>query len=315
MKRLAITITLVALSGLIVFYVLFNWTMSALVHSRRDVMIPDISGKSLNDAISALSAVNLGLKKESEEFDQNVPAGVVIRQSPPAGMTVKEGKLIKVTVSQGGQMVYVPNVVGQMTRAAEIGIRSSGLTLGEETTRYSVVVEKDRVISQDPAAGAAGEKDTIVNLVVSAGQPPSDVRLMPSFTGRDISAVKAWADLNRISVAFREEPVAGMQPGAVISQDPEPDTDLATVQSIVVVLAGGGAAGQALDGKVFYYQIPQSSGEKEIRLSLMDDAGESEIFRGVRPPGTKLELPVHPRGSARVRIFVNGILVEEREIQ
>jgi serine/threonine-protein kinase len=228
-------------------------------------------------------------------------------------MTVKEGKIIKVTISQGGQMVYVPNVIGQTTRSAEITVRSSGLTLGEETTRYSLMVEKDRVISQDPAGGTASEKDAIVNMVISAGQPPANVKLMPNFTGRDVSAAKEWADKNRLNVVIHEEPVAGLQPGAVIRQEPEPDADLATASGVSFTVAGG--AGAAAIGKVFYYEIPQSSGEKEIRLTLTDENGEVEIFRGVRPPGTKLELPVNPKGVAKIRVFVNNILVEEREIK
>ncbi len=145
--------------GLVIFYVLFNWTMSAVIHSRKEVAVPDLKGKSIDAALSMVSPLNLGLKKEDEEFDQNVPAGTIIRQHPFPGMTVREGKIVKVTVSQGGKVTFVPDLSEQPVRTAEIAIRSSGLSLGEETFRFSVAVEKGHVVSQDPPAGNIAGKD------------------------------------------------------------------------------------------------------------------------------------------------------------
>ena len=34
----------------------------------------------------------------------------------------------------------------------------------------------------------------------------------------------------------------------------------------------------------------------------------------MRKPGTKIEVPVQETGGARVKIYMNGILVEERDL-
>ena len=65
----------------------------------------------------------------------------------------------------------------------------------------------------------------------------------------------------------------------------------------------------------FYYEIPQGEEERQIRLVLIDENGEKELFQGSRAPGSKLEISIAPRGSARVRVFINNILVEEREVK
>jgi hypothetical protein len=64
---------------------------------------------------------------------------------------------------------------------------------------------------------------------------------------------------------------------------------------------------------MFRYEVPQGAGDKQIRLTIQDDKGEQELFRGSRAPGSKLELPINPKGNARIRIFINNILVEERD--
>jgi len=43
--------------------------------------------------------------------------------------------------------------------------------------------------------------------------------------------------------------------------------------------------------------------------------GDKEIFNGLRDPGSKIELTIPKTGIEKVRIFVNGIMVEERRIK
>ncbi len=63
------------------------------------------------------------------------------------------------------------------------------------------------------------------------------------------------------------------------------------------------------------YEVAQSGSQSQIRIIMVDQHGEREIFNGFRDPGSKVDLTVPHGGAAKVRIFVNGILVEERELQ
>jgi serine/threonine-protein kinase len=317
-KRLIRRISIVAAICIVVpmfLYYLFNWTMGSVVHSRKDVTIPDLRGKTLETALSEVSPMNLGLKKEGEEPDQSLPPGTIIRQNPPAGMNVKEGKIIRVTISQGGKVVYVPNVVGQTVRSAEISIRSAGFTLGEVSSRFSLLNKKDYVLSQDPSPEATAEKDSMVNLVVSAGPPPDNVKLMPDWAGKNVGEAKQWAERNFVNLDVREEKSDGSQPGAVIRQEPAPDTDITSARSAAITVASSDSSPVYLPAKTFYYEIPQGEGERQVRMTLLDENGEREIFQGVKTPGSKIDVPIKPKGHARVRVFINSILVEERDVK
>ncbi|MHB9154888.1 MAG: PASTA domain-containing protein [Endomicrobiales bacterium] len=316
MKKKSIIITGAAVFTVLFIYLLFNWTMSALIHSRKEVMVPDLKGKSLQEAVAVLSPLNLGLRKDGEVPDQNLPAGMIMRQTPLAGMPVREGKIVRVTISEGGTVIYVPDVTGQAVRSAEITIRSSGLTLGEESSRYSLMYKKDRVITQDPAPGSIAEKDVMVNLVISAGLPTGNIKLMPDFRGKNISEARGWAEQNGFSVEILEEAAGLAAPGSILRQDPAPDSDLSGTGKIIFSVAGTGSqdAGSPRQGMMFHYEIPQGGGDRQVRLTLLDENGERELFQGVRPPGTKLDIPVNGKGHARVRVFVNSILVEERDV-
>ena len=305
---------ILAVVGFIFAFILFNWTMSAFIHAKKEILIPDLKGKSITDAVTALSTLNLGLKKEGEENDETIPAGTIVRQSPPAGMAVREGKIIRVTVSQGGKVIYVPSLAGQMARSAEITLRSAGLTIGEETSKYSLIGKKDEVLSQDPQAGQSVERDTMVNLVISMGPPSAEMTLMPDWTGKNADEASRWAQAGGIKLDVRQEKSMSVAVGTVIRQEPAPDTDITESKQAVIYVSGEGGRNPY---NFKYVLLRDTAGRRarNLRLTLQDDNGEKEIFRGQRAPGSKLELAVNPKGNARVRIFVNDILVEEREIK
>ncbi|MFC1501024.1 PASTA domain-containing protein [Elusimicrobiota bacterium] len=219
-------------------YLLFIWTMAAIVRSKNEVIVPDIKGKSVYEALSLVSEQNMGLKKHGEEFDDSLPAGVVIKQSPPSGLKVKEGKIVKVVISQGGESVFVPDLIEQEGRASSILIRSSGLILGEENSKYSVVYKKGTIISQDPPPGTIVDRDSMVNILVSAGKPPSNIKLMPKWVGKNIAQVSVWADDNNFELLVKKENISDAVMGEVLSQDPEPDSNLKNRKIIKVIISG-----------------------------------------------------------------------------
>jgi serine/threonine-protein kinase len=227
LKRLII----LAIIG-IAFYFAFNIIMNALVHSKKEVVLPDVVGKSIYDAIEELSNAGFGLKKDGEEFNQNVPAGVILRQNPSAGMNVREGKLVRVTISQGGEMIYVPNLVGQTVRSANISLKYSALVMGEVLKKYSLKAGKGTVLSQDIASGSSVDKDSVVNIVVSDGPPPEGIVLMPDFVNKNLEEAEVWASRCGITLNVVGEKFSGIGTNVVLRQLPEVDTDVTDLESV-----------------------------------------------------------------------------------
>ena len=91
-------------------FVSADWVMGALVHTRQEVTVPDITNKPITTALNSLASVNLALKQAGVEYAEGVPPGSVLRQIPSAGTTVREGRIIRVWISQGDEMVFVPSV-------------------------------------------------------------------------------------------------------------------------------------------------------------------------------------------------------------
>ncbi|MDR2676545.1 MAG: PASTA domain-containing protein [Endomicrobium sp.] len=146
--------------------------MGVLIHDKKEITVPSVVGKNFYSAIKELSGSEFDIKKDGEEFDQNVPAGMILKQNPIAGINVRGRKLLKVITSLGKEYVNVPEIIGKNLRSADIILKHSSLIIGEIFREYSTTTCKDVVISQDIAPTTMVDKYSIVNLIVSDGPPP-----------------------------------------------------------------------------------------------------------------------------------------------
>ncbi|MBR2504774.1 MAG: PASTA domain-containing protein, partial [Elusimicrobiaceae bacterium] len=171
----------------LLIFVSIDWVLGALVHTRQEVQVPDITQKPVTTALDSLATVNLALKQAGVEFAEGVPPGSVLRQIPSAGSTVREGRVIRVWISQGDEMVFVPSVEGLDLRAAQLAIRQAGLQVEKVENAFSLTVEKGLIISQKPKADSMLTRGDKVVLTLSNGQPPASVILVPDFRNKKLA--------------------------------------------------------------------------------------------------------------------------------
>jgi len=299
----------------VVGYMSFDWAMGALIHNRKVIMVPDLIGKSVGEAVSITSPLGLGIVKESEQFDKSFPAGTVLRQNPLKGMNVRSGRIIKITVSQGGETLFVPDLIGQPLRNAQTLLQNSGLSMGEIEHKPSLRFEKDQVMTTDPGPKAMISKGGLVGLIISDGPPASDVVLTPDFSGKVLPEAKRWAASQNVTVTVREENNVSKAPGEILEQLPTPDSPIHSGDTLTLVVNSGDMNQTPSDSKRIFYLVPTGGNDRDVRILMTDEAGEHEVFRKTQSPGTQLNLLVQPKGHAKARVFLNGIMAEEQDLQ
>ena len=82
------------------------------VKSPERVMVPDVTGKDLADALQEMQAKELYPKIRLRYSKSPEEKGSVLEQSPSGGTIVKAGERINLTVSQGVVLDRVENYVG-----------------------------------------------------------------------------------------------------------------------------------------------------------------------------------------------------------
>ena len=133
------------------------------------VPVPNVVGRPQAEAESILTGAGLIVGAVTTEFNDTVPAGTVIEQTPTAGTIVVGGTAVALRVSLGPQPVSVPLVVGLLRAEAEAAIVAAQLVVGSVTFENSATVPAGRVISQSPAADTEVAPGSAVDFVVSLG--------------------------------------------------------------------------------------------------------------------------------------------------
>jgi len=84
--------------------------------------------------------------------------------------------------------------------------------------------------------------------------------------------------------------------------------------TVSVTVSGRKGSAPTAASKTFHYELAQGGSDSQVRIVLVDKYGERELFNGQRSPGSKIDVPVQTAGGARVKIYINGILVEEQDL-
>ncbi len=177
--------------------------------------LPELTGKSLNEAKAALNGAGMALGPITETFDEVAAAGTVLAQDPKSG-NVRHGTPVALTVSKGPQPIPVPDVRGQEQDAAVKALEAAGLkaVISPETVNDRKV-PKGAVVAQDPASGNL-TRGGAVTLTISKGPKLVDV---PDFVRKPAS--EARKELEDLGFEVRVEFIYGGFLGTVVEQDPK----------------------------------------------------------------------------------------------
>ncbi len=132
-----------------------------------EILVPDLSGKTYQDAYAITKKDHLSLIIDGREYFDDTPAGCIASQRPLPGTLVKPERRIYLIISQGPRTFRVPDLVGMSPRDAELTIIDSGMTLSQKRYRTSKKFPPGVVIDQQPKAHNEAPAKTGVVLYIS----------------------------------------------------------------------------------------------------------------------------------------------------
>ena len=184
--------------------------------------VPDVVGKTKDQATAAIKAAGLTPGDVTEEYSASVDSGKIISSTPKAGKVIKHSEKVSLVVSKGKEPATIPDVTGLSEDDAKKALEDAGLKKGKVSKGYSDSVAKGNVISSSPIAGASGYyKGDSVDLTVSKG--PENVTI-PDVTGK--SQDEATKTLEEAGLKVKVNKRLGGPFGTVRSTDPAPGSSV-----------------------------------------------------------------------------------------
>ncbi len=150
--------------------------------------VPDLTGQSVQEATDTLEETQLSLGQVSEDFDEDVEAGLILRSAPGSvADPVPPGTAVDVVTSAGPEPIDIPDVTGSPLDEAEERLSEAGFETEEEQDRVNDPdVTEGSVLTQSPASGQ-GRRGDVITLTISKG--PALIT-MPQVIGTQFNKAK-----------------------------------------------------------------------------------------------------------------------------
>ena len=303
------TIVITSLVMLIIFIAVATLTFFISLKSAEQVMVPNVVGKDLPEALLDLQARELYPRIQLRYSQKADEKGLILEQTPNPGAIVKGGKRVELVVSQGTVIDTVQNYIGENINEVQTMIREL-FTSGSRQylqikqpylTQYSAE-PAGTILEQEPAAGTPISSNMELTFVVSKGAQ-SETTQVPDMTGADLK--KIYQVMQRAAVTFsftaNSTPDAAgitVQQQSVAAQSEVPVFSPVTLTVSLPESANGMVSG-ILKATLAEFPYPFTvslyaaypNGDKDMLTSFRHPGGACSVPYTV-PEGTKLSLEV-----------------------
>lgn len=302
------TIVITSLVMLIIFIAVATLTFFISLKSAEQVMVPNVVGKDLPEALLDLQARELYPRIQLRYSQKADEKGLILEQTPNPGAIVKGGKRVELVVSQGTVIDTVQNYIGENINEVQTMIREL-FTSGSRQylqikqpylTQYSAE-PAGTILEQEPAAGTPISSNMELTFVVSKGAQ-SETTQVPDMTGADLK--KIYQVMQRAAVTFAF--TAGSTTGTDITvqqQSAAAQSEVPVFSPVTLTVSlpepADGMVSDILTTTLAEFPYPFTvslyaaypNGDKDLLTSFRHPGGACSVPYTV-PEGTKLSLEV-----------------------
>lgn len=182
------------------------------------VTVPNVAGRSLDEARAAVQDARLTLGAAEERFSETVPIGQVVSTEPQAGKQAKAGSPVAYVVSKGREPYPVTDWTGKPLAEARQVLDPKGIR-AQVSEEFSTDVPKGSIIKQSPTSGTLYRGDQLAFTVSKGpdlvrvpdvyGKPESEAIALLKAAGFQVNVDRIA--LGILKVARSTEPAGGTQ--------------------------------------------------------------------------------------------------------
>lgn len=257
-------VTLVIL-GLLVVFALPGWL------EPKEIQVPDVSGKNLDDAVAVLVSKGFKIGETKEVTDDEVKKGKIIRTSPEAGTTANEGSKIDIYKSAGKEKFTLLNYIGRQYYDIYPMLKNKNF---KDIVKNDVFDDSEpgTIVKQDPPEDAKVTPES-TTLVFDVSKGPEKI-ILKDLTQYTEKAAQDYAEMYGLTIdTSKQEYNETIPAGMIISQSPNAGTEMQKGDKVTVTISKGK---EAKPPKTYKKEItipydPAASGKaQEVKIYIED---------------------------------------------
>lgn len=302
------TIIITSMVMIIVFIAVSTLIFFVSLKSDEQVMVPNVIGKDLPEALLELQARELYPRiqlRYSQKVDEK---GLILEQKPNAGAIVKGGKRIELVVSQGVIVDTVQNYIGENIEEVQDRIRElfSGsrqyLRIKQPyLVKYSAE-PAGTILEQNPAAGTPISNNMELTFVVSKGTAAETVKV-PDLVNAGLKKIYQTMQKTALTFVFVSDASVEAKAVTVQKQSVEAQSEVPVFSPVALTVllpkASNGTVSGILKSSLAEFPYPFTvslyatypNGKKERLVSFRHPGGDCSVPY-MEPEGTNLSLEV-----------------------
>lgn len=276
------------------------------------VMVPEVRGKQLEDALIEMQAKELYPKITRRYSETPDDEGTILEQNPPAGSIVKGYSRVSLVVSRGIIVDHVENYIGQNIEDVRLRLQtlfagsSRPLIVLENPVYRPDVSDAGTILEQEPPEGTNISEPVSVKFVVSRGPDFENTRV-PNLVGNSVNDVLQVIARSRLVFDFTSHTAAdGENAGTVVSQQTFEGEFVRNYTRVRVDMAlPAGSDGDNVYG-IFTAELTEYPYPVPMRLDAVTADGGAYTLVSFMHPGASVTLPYAvPKDTALVLYVVD----------
>jgi len=310
---------LVVILALIFMFAICWITFFATVRGPEQVMVPNVEGKELTNALLELQAKELYPKIQLKYTDNPDDAGKILNQNPEGGSIVKAGRRINLTVSRGVILDHVENYIGQNFDDVKINLQtmftgsSRPLIVLAEPSYKSDQSDAGTILAQDPPEGTIISNPVTVKLIVSKGAEYENARV-PKIVGLDFQKLISTITTSRIVYDFTAHIAEDNEKeGTVISQSKENGQFVPNYSRISAEIALPKKQKDDEFMGLFVTQLPNYPYAVEMTLESSKD-GVKQTLITLKHKGGNVTIPYIAEKDSELILSIAGRIVARQTV-
>ncbi len=280
------------------------------VRGPEEVMVPEVRGKELTDALLEMQKKELYPKITMRYSEIPGDKGTILDQNPSAGSIVKGYSRVSLVVSRGVIIDHVENYIGQNYDELKMNLQ----TLFAGTTTPLIVLAQPEykpdisaagtILEQDPPEGTDISEPVTLTLVVSRGPSFENTRV-PRLIGTSVNDMLQTVARSRIVFDFTARTASnGEKPGTVIAQQQFDGDFIPNYSHMAVEMAF--PAGEFEDDVygIFSAELTEYPYPVPMRLDASTSDGNTYTLVNFMHTGASLTLPYAVPKETTLTLYV-----------
>ena len=295
-------------TGLLLIMILSS-TVAFMItlQSAEQVMIPDVTGLKLEDALVAIQERGLNSRIQLRYSASSADRGNVIEQDPNPGTVKKAGNQVVLRVSRGAIIDKVENYVGWHINDLETHLRSIPLIrINEPLMRVNSEKPEGIILEQKPLPGTDISSDGVeLALVVSVGSE-NRVYSVPDFMNLDyMTAMQRAASLDIPFLFVQRDAQQDEERGVVVEQRPAREESVPDGTILQLTITPPAPAGGKIFG-ILERVLPEHPVAVDTSFFIISEDGVKEEVFKMKHKGGPFAIPYFENEGMVLVISVLG---------